>query len=185
MQKFFDNTLTIQAEAATISAILLDPSRLIQWNPAIQAIRAERPNQAKHPRQADRSEQPDQSEQLQKVNQADRADRAAQPTGNERRYQIGREREAINQAEELTIGQSADLITYSVTGNRLSYRVQFQLTDNGGTTAVAETVLVDAKALPGIPLTMLRPVTKHAFLTNLRALAVLAERGTQRVDFEH
>ncbi|WP_461219104.1 hypothetical protein [Lapidilactobacillus salsurivasis] len=151
MQNFFDNTLTIQAEAATISAILLDPSRLIRWNPAIQSIQPIQPVQ---------SNKSSQTNQL---------------TESTRHYQIGRDREAINQSEELTIGQNADLITYSVNGNRLAYRVQFKLTDNGSSTIVAETVLIDTEALPGVPLTLLRPITKHAFLTNLHALAMLAE----------
>ncbi|WP_261806262.1 hypothetical protein [Lapidilactobacillus luobeiensis] len=158
MQNFFDNTMTIQAEAATIGAILLDPSRLIRWNPAIQSIQPIQSNKSSHPNQ---------------------------PTGSTRRYQIGRDREAINQSEELTISQNTDLITYSIQGERLAYRVQFKLIDNGPSTIVAETVMIDTEALPGVPLTLLRPITKHAFLTNLRALAALAEYEPPRVAPNH
>ncbi|WP_054660252.1 hypothetical protein [Secundilactobacillus kimchicus] len=54
--------------------------------------------------------------------------------------------------------------------------MQFQLTAKGEMTVVNESVMVETSPKLNVPLTLLRPIAQHAFMTNLRGLANLAER---------
>lgn len=91
-------------------------------------------------------------------------------------FELFRGHSAINRSEKLTISANDTAINYRVKGDRLSYQVQFQLTAKGEMTVVNESVMVETSPKLNVPLTLLRPIAQHAFMTNLRGLANLAER---------
>ncbi|WP_282801655.1 hypothetical protein [Secundilactobacillus kimchicus] len=91
-------------------------------------------------------------------------------------FELFRGHSAINRSEKLTVSANDTAINYRVKGDRLSYQVQFQLTAKGEMTVVNESVMVETSPKLNVPLTLLRPIAQHAFMTNLRGLANLAER---------
>ncbi|WP_462400625.1 SRPBCC family protein [Lacticaseibacillus pantheris] len=139
MQKFFDNTITIQANPAAVADILANPQRLVNWDEEINTV-----------------------------------DTTANHT-----FAIHRHQDAINAAEELTVSNKGDVISYHVQGDRLNYQVDFMLTENGDDTVVVQTVAVDSAGVAGVPLKLMRPVARRGFMQNLRVLATVAESGMQ------
>lgn len=105
-----------------------------------------------------------------------------EPTGENQEFIIVRDQAAINNTERLTVSQIADTIIYDIQGNRLSYQVQFTVYTAASTAVLDQRVLIDESNLPHLPLSLFRPIAKHALLTNLRALAVFAERWSSDIE---
>lgn len=100
--------------------------------------------------------------------------RLVQPNNTGGDYTILRTGDAVNTSERLVIRHpNPDIITYDVRGDKLSYRVEFSLNATEAATVITEHVDVAAGSLP---LTLFRPIAKHAFQKNLQALAQFAER---------
>ncbi|MFD1672876.1 hypothetical protein ACFQ5M_12255 [Agrilactobacillus yilanensis] len=108
--------------------------------------------------------------------------RRLEPTGENQAFTIVRNQAAINTTERLTVRQIADTIIYDIQGNRLSYQVQFTVHTAASTAVLDQRVLIDKNNLPHLPLSLLRPIAKHALLTNLRALVVFAERWSADIE---
>jgi predicted ribosome-associated RNA-binding protein Tma20 len=92
-------------------------------------------------------------------------------------YDLHRDNRAINQNEKVTLIQEDGKIIFSSVGDRLNYRLEFKLKTEDNVTKLHEKVFVDASAVP-VPLSLIAPITKHAFNQNLNALKALVEFST-------
>lgn len=99
-----------------------------------------------------------------------------------RYFTIVRTQDAINTTERLTINQIDDTIIYDIQGDRLSYQVQFTADSTRNITVLTERVLLNEHNLMHLPLPLLRPIAKHAFMENLRVLATLTENWSGDIE---
>ncbi|MCI1987341.1 MAG: hypothetical protein LKJ69_12355 [Lactobacillus sp.] len=103
------------------------------------------------------------------------------PNSEKQHVTIVRNRAAINTTERLTVSQIANTVIYAIQGNRLNYQVQFTVNTAARTTILNQHVLTDKGRQPHLPLSLLRPIAKHAFLENLHTLVILAEKWSTEI----
>lgn len=100
------------------------------------------------------------------------------------RFIILRTNSALNPREQMTISVKKNTVIYHSTGGRVAYDVIFSLITEENGTAVTEQVLLDSAGVKGLPVKLLAPIAKHAFMINLTNLATFVERWALMEDGE-
>ena len=77
---------------------------------------------------------------------------------------ILRTNSALNPREQMTISVKKNTVIYHSTGGRVAYDVIFSLITEENGTAVTEQVLLDSASVKGLPVKLLAPIAKHAFM---------------------
>lgn len=85
---------------------------------------------------------------------------------------------ALNQSELIQVETSDNEITYISTEGRLEYRLAFSLRTENEQTVIQEDLYLPDDADRHLPVTLLAPIAKHAFHTNLINLAAVVEMLT-------
>ncbi|MXI82610.1 hypothetical protein GRZ59_02365 [Lactobacillus paracasei] len=100
------------------------------------------------------------------------------------RFIILRTNSALNPREQMTISVKKNTVIYHSTEGRVAYDVIFSLITEENGTAVTEQVLLDSASVKGLPVKLLAPIAKHAFMINLTNLATFVERWALMEDGE-
>lgn len=85
-------------------------------------------------------------------------------------WDLTRTKTALNQQEQLVLATTPDSVTYTSTGGRLAYQLEFTLSTTSTGTLVHER-LTPQSSFPG--LTLMAPIAKQAFRHNLQLLQQL------------
>ncbi|MBO0432901.1 SRPBCC family protein [Enterococcus sp. DIV0660C] len=90
-------------------------------------------------------------------------------------FKIERVSQSLNDSELVKVEHKDNKIYYHSKGNRLNYDVIFECTSLGDKTELSETVYLPENVDSHLPISILKPIVKHAFGSKLYILAKTLE----------